>query len=210
MPALTRAAARQLAPADADVTAAAANALVLRANVTAKADTVWKYRADRDVYTHTPRADVAKPQVDHVLECQLGEVALARAYCAVGAKPGSFATAQAADAIRTAWNDSANLNVTDASINLKKKGPFQAALRRATDDRLRSVPIEQLARQGKAKNLVDDGTWARIETAVVRSYDDLHTTLIDDSPPQLPATQRLVLATEDELSCLLASMGLGA
>ena len=207
MPALTRAAARQLSATDA---ADAAAALVLRASVTSKADAVWEYRADRDVYTHTPRADVAKPQVDHVLECQLGEVALARAYRTVGAKPGSFATAQAADAIRTVWNDSANLNVTDASVNLKKKGPFQAALRRATDDRLRTVPIEQLARQGKAKDLVDDGTWARIETAVVRSYDDLHTTLIDNSPPQLPAAQRLVLATEDELSCLLASIGLVA
>ena len=108
------------------------------------------------------------------------------------------------------WNDPVNLNVTDASVNLKKKGPFQAALRRATDDRLRSVPIEQLARQGKAKNLVDDGTWARIEGAVVRTYDDLYTTLIDDPPPQLPAAQRFVLATEDELSCLLASMGLVA
>ena len=44
-----------------------------------------------------------------------------------------------------------------------------AALRRLDDDndRLRTVSLEQLARQGRAKSLVDDGTWARIERAVV-------------------------------------------
>jgi len=76
-----------------------------------------------------------------------------------------------AEQLRDALNDLANLNVTTRTINVWKRGPFTAALRRLNTDSLRDVTLEQLARQGRAAPLVDDGTWARIERAIVNSYD---------------------------------------
>tara|TARA_X000001036_G_scaffold24790_1_gene20689 strand:+ start:9326 stop:9946 length:621 start_codon:yes stop_codon:yes gene_type:complete len=203
MPALTRAAAKRLGVDSAD-----ANCLALRAPVSAMADAVWSARAGRDAYTHSLRAATVKPQVDHVLECQLAEASLATAFGASKGRFGSMASTQVVELLRANYNDTFNLNVTSCKVNQSKKGPVVAALNRLQDGRLRAVPLEQMARQGRAKWLVDDGTWARIEAEMVGSYDSLSKRLDDHLEPYelLPAASELVACTCDELHAMLQSM----
>ena len=196
MPPLTRSAARA---AKGDV-----EALALRANVSRKRDAVWEHRAT-DVYTGRSRAATPLPQVDHCLEVQLAEFALVRAYETVNARPSSMATTQSHEQLRDALNDVGNLNVTTRTINVWKRGPFTAALRRLNTDSLRDVTLEQLARQGKARPLVDDGTWARIERAVVNAYDATDTRLNDTST--LHDAGELVSGTTEELCAVLERLG---
>ena len=73
-------------------------------------------------------------------------------------------------AARGALNGIDNLNVTSAKINQGKRGPFTAGLLRLQSDRLRSVCIEQLARQGRGRWMVDDGTWARQRSSAPRRH----------------------------------------
>jgi len=203
MPALTRAAAKRLGVDSAD-----ANCLALRAPVSAMADAVWTARVGRDAYTRLARVETAKPQVDHVLECQLAETSLATAFGASKARFGSMASAQVVELLREGYNDVKNLNVTSTKVNQSKKGPMVAALNRLQDGRLRAVPLEQMARQGRAKWLVDDGTWARIEKEIVTSYDSLSKRLDESLAPYdlLPAASQLVACTCDELHAMLQSM----
>jgi len=208
MPVLTRAAAKRLAEKDQEA-GAAARALVLREPVTDKAGEVWVYRDNVDVYSGATKAVTAAPQVDHCLEVQLAEVALAHAFSEGAHSAHSMATAQAAELVRSALNDVANLNVTSAKINQAKRGPFTAALNRLQSDTLRSVSIEQLARQGRGKWMVDDGTWARIETAVVASYETAQTSLLEGEGgvDALPAAGELVEGCMSELQAILCALG---
>ena len=211
MPALTRSAAKQLAASshDADDDAdGAVDALALREPVTGKADVVWRHRGGVDLYSRASRAETERQQVDHALEVQLAEMALVRAFGAERARAGSMATAQATELLRGALNGVDNLNVTSAKINQGKKGPFTAALNRLQSDRLRTISIEQLARQGKARWLVDNGDWARIEGAVVASYDGVHDRLCGGGAEGLPEAARLVEGTVEELGSMLDQIGL--
>jgi len=196
MPPLTRSAARA---AKGDV-----EALALRASVAHKRDAVWEHRST-DLYTGRGRKETPLSQVDHCLEVQLGEYALVRAYEGVGGRPGTMATAQAHEQLRNALNAVANLNVTTRTINVWKMGPTKAALNRLHSDSLRDVTLEQLARQGRAKPLVDDGTWARIERAIVNSYDTTSVAL--DGAPALAGAAKLTNYTLDELACVLERLG---
>ena len=68
---------------------------------------------------------------------------------------------------------------------------------------------EQLARQGRARWMVDNGDWARIERGVVASYDAAADALCGSGPEAaLPAAQRLVEGTVEELGNMLESLGL--
>ena len=203
MPVLTRAAAKRLEH-DAESGVAV---LAVREPVTSKAGVVWTHRGDVDVYCGATRQATEKPQVDHCLEVQLAEMALVRTFSDDrGNSAQSMATAQATELLRGALNGVHNLNVTSAKINQAKRGPFTAALNRLQGDRLRSVSIEQLARQGRARWMVDDGTWARIEAAVVTSYDTAHATL--DDAETLPAARELLEGSMEELQSLLCTLGL--
>ena len=203
MPVLTRAAARRL-EADAEQSS---SALALREPVTDKAGQVWQHRSGVDIYSGATRASTEKPQVDHCLEVQLAEVALVRAFSDDRrSSAASMATAQATEIIRDALNGLGNLNVTSAKINQGKRGPFTAALNRLQGDKLRSVTIEQLCRQGRGKWMVDDGTWARIESAVVASYDAA-STKVESCPDALPAATQLMHGTMEELNSMLHTLG---
>ena len=204
MPVLTRSAAKQLK----DVTPAAEHALALRESVTQKAQAVWTARGDIDVYTGSNREATETPQVDHVLEVQLAEMSLVRAYKAERAGSDSIATLQATEMMRDALNSVSNLNVTSTRVNQSKRGPVTAALNRLNNERLRTVPLEQLARQGKASWLVDEGIWARIEREIVVSYDTLDEELRGGGVDALPAAAALVNGSFDELATMLSSLKL--
>lgn len=109
--------------------------------------------------------------------------------------------------LRNAVNHVDNLNVTTKAINQAKRGPFSAAVGRLTSDKLRVLPLEQLARQGRATALVDDGTWANIEGAVVLAYDVSECKLKDT--PALRGAQHFVDATMDELNAILTRLDVG-
>lgn len=211
MPVLTRAAARRLqADGEGDSTLASSTVFALRDAVTHKAEAVWASRAHVDAYTDAARAATSTPEVDHILEVQFAETALVRAFRAEPrARADSLATAVCAAELRDALNAVGNLNVTSRRVNQNKKGPFTAALRRLDDDRLRTVSLEQLARQGRAKSLVDDGTWARIERTVVVAYDGLEDRAHDDGGGwcALPAANTLATAAVHELGAMLAALG---
>jgi hypothetical protein len=205
MPVLTRAAAR---PLQAAASEERGNSLALRESVTSKADNVWKYRNDVDVYCGARRSDTDRPQVDHCLEVQLAELALVRAFgSGRNTRAQSMATAQATEIVRGALNGVKNLNVTSTKINQAKRGPFTAAINRLESDKFRIVSIEQLARQGRGKWMVDDGTWSRIERAVIASYEAARSDLVDGKTDALPAATELIEASMDELSGMLDTLG---
>ena len=188
-----------------------ATALSLRESVTKKADAVWAHRGDVDVYSLLERSYVVKPQVDHQLEVQLVEMAFVWTYADHRGKAHgvSIAAAQAAETLRTVVNNVHNLNVTSARHNQAKRGPMIAALNRLQNDRLRTVDIEQLARQGKAKWMIDNGDWARIERAIVQSYDEASDKLCGSGSSEgLPSSRRLVHSTVEELGSMLDQIGL--
>ena len=203
---LTRSAAKALDAAE----GFGSDALALREAVTAKADAVWTMHRDIDAYTGASREATIAPNVDHTIEVQLVELALVRTYkqCA-GSGVISMAAAQAAEVLRRAFNDVDNLNVTSGKVNQSKRGPFTAAINRLQSDRgLRMVPLEQLARQGAAKWLVDDGSWARIERSIVASYDATSDALCGGAVEDgLPGSRELVSGTVEELSTMLEKLG---
>ena len=199
MPAVTRGAARAASSKSEGV-----ETLGLRASVSHKGEVVWRARTT-DAYTGKSRKETPQPQVDHCLEVQLAELALVRAYGDLNARQGTMATAQAHELLRDALNDVSNLNVTTLAINQAKRGPFTAAVNRLRSDSLRDVTLEQLARQGKARALVDDGTWARVQRAVVASYEAANARL--DAADVLTGAGELISSTSDELSALLDKLG---
>ena len=186
--------------------------LALRDSVAAKADAVWARRGGVDAYSRNSRAQTERPQVDHALEVQLCEFALVRTLGAesVGERgAGSIGTTQATEMMRGAFNGLDNLNVTSARTNQSKKGPFTAAINRLSNDRLRNVSIEQLARQGRARWLVDNGDWIRIESTVVAAFDHCDAELRGSGiETALPAAARLVDGTLDELHAALNALGI--
>lgn len=144
----------------------------LRRNVSKKKDFVWQHRDYEDVYTGVAKQQTAAQtaNVDHVLEIQIVEHAM------VGTIKGNR---EMIDRVRDALNSVENLNVTTKRINMAKKGPFTAALNRLNkrDGTLREISVDQLARSGKAKWLVDEGVWDKIKRNVIVSYDELEDTL---------------------------------
>ena len=190
--------------------------LALRDSVAAKADAVWARRGGVDAYSRNSRAQTERPQVDHALEVQLCEFALVRTLGAEsvgrGSGPSAWAsigTTQATEMMRGAFNGLDNLNVTSAKINQAKKGPVTAALNRLGNDSLRTVSIEQLARQGRARWLVDRGDWTRIESTVVAAFDHCDAELRGSGiETALPAAARLVDGTLDELHAALNALGI--
>ncbi len=197
MPVLTRSATKAASSGD-------VSALGLRANVVGKTDAVWETRSSIDMYTGRTRKETCDPEVDHCLEVQLAELALVRAYEQTDARSGSIATSQAHEMLRDAINNVDNLNVTTRRVNQAKRGPFTAAISRLNSEKLRVVPLEQLARQGRAKWLVDDGTWTNIESSVVIAYD------VDEcklrNTPALRGASKVVDATLEELHGLLHAL----
>lgn len=197
---LTRSAQRKLGDVHGDK-------LSLRESVTSKASAVWLHREHVDMYSGRTFDGTFSTQVDHVLEVQLSEMSLVAAFQRENATVGSFATIQAAGILRVAFNGVENLNNTTAKHNQAKRGPFTAAINRLNDGRLRSISLSQLASQGRAKWLVDNGDWTRIETEVVRSHETIEYNLCSAGvEAALPSACRLVEATIEELTQLLVAI----
>ena len=202
---LTRSAAARLEQAG--VGEGETSAFVLREQVGCKQIAVWEKRGGVDAYTSTPRSKTERPQVDHVLEIQIAEIAFAHAFSECrGASARSIDTAIANSVLKDVFNDISNLNVTSARVNQSKKGPFTAAINRLKNPTLRKVSLEQLARSGNARWLVENGDWGRIEKEIVVSWDAACEQLNERRPSA--AAGRLVDSQVDELSSVLDGLGL--
>jgi hypothetical protein len=140
----------------------------LRKTVRGLRDDIWAFRSGEDAYTHLTQAQIKREDqnIDHVLEIQLVTYATAEPL---------KNNEELAKRMRDLVNEPYNLNVTSKRVNQAKRGPFTAAINRMKkrDGTLREISVEQLARSGRAKRLVDDGTWANVEKEVVVSYDAL-------------------------------------
>lgn len=187
----------------------------LRRTVSNKADAVWKQRQDVDIYTNETRVAVCKqhPEVDHVLEVAFLQDAQEQACSKEGARAwDGFAAMHMGGLLQTVANDVDNLNVTSRMVNQKKKGPFMSVrnrMRKPGGRELRTISLEQFARTGAAKSLVDNGTWTRIESSIVQTWDDLKPRLEDvDEALMHRDTQRLLAQTVEEVDNLLERLGL--
>lgn len=184
----------------------------LRMPVTQKRDVVWEWRGDVDVYSHKARGttSTAALQVDHVIECQLAEVAMARAMRVHNVMRIGMVAGQASEVLRGASNDVFNLNVTTMRINQAKKGPFVSAINRLKIDghSLRRVSLKQMARMGRARWMVDSGDWDRVETAIEKSFDCVRDALVINTVDVLPGVESIVDSTADELHAILEHLGI--
>lgn len=187
----------------------------LRRTVSGKSDDVWRHRGNVDIYTQATRSSVCKqhPEVDHVLEVAFMQDAQEQACVFQGARVwDGFAAMHMGELLQDVVNGIENLNVTSRMVNQKKKGPFMSVrnrMRKPGGRELRSISLEQFARTGAAKSLVDDGTWARIETSIVQTWDELKPRLEDVEDERAHAdTRRLLSQTVDEVDGLMSRIGL--
>ena len=174
----------------------------LRKTVSTKSEEVWRHRGEMDIYTRQTRASVSNnhPEVDHVLEVAFLQDAQEQACVLEGARVwDGFAAMHMGELLQDVANGVRNLNVTTRMVNQKKKGPFASVrnrMRKSDGRELRSITLEQFARTGAAKPLVDDGTWARIETSIVQTWDALKPQLEDvEEEKAHPQTRRLLAQT---------------
>jgi hypothetical protein len=187
----------------------------LRRPVLNKSEEVWTHRNGVDLYTRQTRASVSNnhPEVDHVLEVAFLQDAQEQACVLEGARVWhGFAAMHMGELLQDVANCVENLNVTTRMVNQKKKGPFMSVrnrMRKPGGHNLRSISLEQFARTGAARPLIDDGTWARIETSIVQTWDELKPRLEDVKEERAHLlTRRLLTQTVDEVDQLLARIGL--
>lgn len=171
----------------------------LRRNVSQAREEVWRSRGGVDAYTGKKRRGLEDEiqNVDHVIEIQMVEHA-------------TFDTLnrniELKNRMRDVINSSENLNVTSRAINQAKKGPFTAALNRLRkrDGSLREVSVEQLARSGRARWLVDSGVWCNIEKEIVESYDQVEKTLSNQRLTR--AQTKIIEESADQIHELLVKI----
>lgn len=167
---------------------------------------VWANRGYRDIYLptvlDTPATTTVAEQpkaltvaldgvaaVDHILEIQMFNLAWNSSR---GHLPASASRRQDHKTLVSLVNGLGNLNVTSEQINLAKKWPISRCLARMRQyqGRLRTKPLAEVARVGIKNNptcasaktmqrLLDDGSWQRIEQAMLDSHDLLLGALAD-------------------------------
>ena len=147
----------------------------LRGGVSHLEDDVWRDRG-MDLYTRK-KVKPGVPNVDHIIEVQVFETVSRRLPPAYSTRSATAAVSAATAAIKTGANGLSNLNVTSRVINQAKKGPFMRFLHRLPDGgggerTLRLISLGEHAR-ASCRELVDDGTWARIEHAAADAHDAL-------------------------------------
>lgn len=174
----------------------------LRMNVSGKKPDVWEHRHQQDLYTLQSSSVVERydPEVDHVWEVQLLDVAWKRASMQL---PPAHSTRQAAHTtIGHVVNSVANLNVTTAEVNGKKKGPFT---RWKNDDRVqdgKTVPIDEVMRSNGPVTRGWERTWSNITRSVVLTHDEMARAVSD-------STTRNVEPFMDELHTMMEQMDIG-
>jgi hypothetical protein len=181
----------------------------LREAVTSKKEAVWELRKEEDIYTRRGKRDTLHQEVDHILEIALVEHSTAVACLSLGATMTGFAYKQACQYLKKMMNEEQNLNVTSRSVNRKKWVPFKLGRARANQPggyNLRQKSFEQIAREGKStRELVEDGTWSRVETSVVTSWDSMKEKMEEDASSEQILHRdsiNIILQTRDDLESL--------
>ncbi|KXZ50760.1 hypothetical protein GPECTOR_15g445 [Gonium pectorale] len=94
-----------------------------RKGVTHKEDKVWRNNNNKDLYTRWNRnkfdSERVDTQVDHIVECQLGEYMWENAFDGRRTTRGRLAP------VVQLWNDVDNLNNTSTGLNQRKGDAFE-------------------------------------------------------------------------------------
>ena len=146
--------------------------LTLRTPVADKSEEVWRLRREIDIYSRKSRKEVYEPEVDHVWECQLADMAWDKAVVESFHFGPAANTRQSRKTTMAIVNDPLNLNVTTHTINQRKKGPFTRWKHSYEADRPRDLD-DCVSESQPGRQLRDDGYWANIERAVVVTYDEM-------------------------------------
>ena len=195
--------------------------LSLRRNISAQKTDVWSYRENVDAYTLSEKSMVEKqnPEIDHVVEIAMFDSAFERARRQERAfQSEGFAVQHAKELLRNHCNALSNLNVTTRRTNQKKKGPIGAGMRRLRNvdgkHELRNVTLRQLASMGAARELIENGTWDRIENCMRNESENIDQWIEDYcADPELNSrihrsTMRLLDCTRDNIVCLMDSLSI--
>jgi hypothetical protein len=176
----------------------------LRRNSSRYVDRVWTHRDQTDAYTKRSRSvvETLHSEVDHVIEVQICNHAWEEVRKKAGA---AVCTRNLVSKFRDVVNDDPNLNVTSRAVNRKKLGPFRRFLNEYQTSASSVTGLEELARVSCPK-LVDNGTWELISDCVVKSYEDMETSLIDkvSNPREFQMSQSFI----GELNEMLNKMGI--
>ena len=150
----------------------------LREDVSRRKEDTWKHRKGTDMYTGKIEAKTHHQQVDHVLEIQIFKCAFSSSVKEIK-KAADRACVEGK--IRNYANNVFNLNVTTREINQAKKGPIMSFINRWTADHdFRHLDLDDLAKRSSSlvmKEMWDDGRWARVKRAMVRTYEHIDTKL---------------------------------
>lgn len=176
-----------------------------RGDVSALKDQTWRHRDNKCLYTLlTPTKMKSKnleEEVDHVIECQVLELANEISGAELGP---AYRTRGTQESLRAMFNNVSNLNVTTQFVNQKKKGPFETWINNKKAGRSNKT-IEDILPESKAKVLTDDGTWTNIEKAMVKVYDELEEDAKDFRAEAQRAHAERIL---EEIKNMMSQMGI--
>jgi len=176
-----------------------------RGDVNKLKDQTWRHRDNKCLYTLlTPSKMKSKnheEEVDHVIECQVLELANKISGDDIGP---AYRTRGTQESLRAIFNNVSNLNVTTNFVNQKKKGPFETWINNKKAGRSNRT-IEDILPDSKAKVLVDDGTWSNIEKAMVKVYDELEEDAKDFRAEAQRAHAERIL---EEIKNMMSQMGI--
>ena len=178
----------------------------LRLDVAGMSAQTWRHRANRCLYTQLKKAEVVKlrPEVDHVWEMQLLDLANERAAEGKGMAARTRAVQQALAAI---VNSTKNLNVTTHEVNQHKKGPFMTFQHRYRAGSGDTVFEDIVGASPAGRALRDAGHMARITGAVVAVHGELTAEAFRIAPANRAARLHAGSVVE-ELGRMLERMGI--
>ena len=159
---------------------------------------IWTHRRDTDIYQHKRKSHIRGDiERDHIIEVQCLDWSL-------NAIPVASRTRSGLASVKIAYNSLLNLNNTTKTINQKKKGPFTRWLHKANN--VSSInfvgePVRDIARRN-CYELVDNGTWDNIQTAIVQSYDEYKSQELEVQ------NKRSVELFDETLNKMLENMGI--
>lgn len=175
----------------------------VRVGVKALENATWVHRGNTDLYTNASRFETEitdSVQVDHVIEIQVQDVVHRKAAEAM------VCTRAMEKELCALVNSTLSLNCTTAFINQKKKGPTVSWLNQYKKTPHACLSLDEFARASPAgKKLIDMGAWAKIEGAIVATYDDLQANVEDRAKSRTKEYLEEYTAT---LSAVLESMQL--
>lgn len=122
-----------------------------RCGVTHKKNKVWNNNGNKDLFTGWKRnkvEDEHTPEVDHILECQFGELIWDLEV------DESMKTRTRLNAMKNLWNGVDNLNVTPGWLNQKKGDAFEVWLEGMEDTLWSSLCRYNVASNHRAKIIV--------------------------------------------------------